>query len=63
MPLRDGKTILAFGVIHNGDLMMGTANRRTIMATYAQDPLTKRPVPTYLLRLTVVYTAVTDLEL
>ena len=47
MPLRDGKTILAFGVIHNGDLMMGTANRRTIMATYAKDPVTKRPVPTY----------------
>jgi hypothetical protein len=47
LPLRDGKTILAFGVIHNGDLMMGTANRRTIMATYSKDPVTKRPVPTY----------------
>ena len=27
--------------------MMGTANRRTIMATYSKDPVTKRPVPTY----------------
>jgi hypothetical protein len=57
LPLRDGKTVLGFGTIHNGDLMMGTAARRTIMGTFAKDPSDHRPVPTYVSGRTIFYCA------
>ena len=45
LPLKDGKTVLLFGVVHNGDLGMLTANDRSFMYTYAKDEHQK-PVPT-----------------
>ena len=43
--LKDGKTVLLFGVVHNGDLGMLTANDRSFMYTYAKDE-NQKPVPT-----------------
>ena len=45
LPLKDGKTVLLFGVVHNGDLGMLTANDRSFMYTYAKDE-NQKPVPT-----------------
>lgn len=37
LPLRDGKTVLLFGVAHNGDLGMMSAADRTYVYSYAKD--------------------------
>ena len=43
LPLRDGKTVLLFGVAHNGDLGMMSAADRTYVYSYTKNPLQPRP--------------------
>ena len=44
LPLRDGKTVLAFGSTHNGDLLEMAVNDRTFIGTYHKN-VGGKPVP------------------